>query len=48
MAGGGEADGKLRVITSCALKMRCKEKLTYAPPTRGQDEKLTAIGNLNL
>lgn len=40
---GGEADGKLRVITSCALKMGCKEKLTYAPPTRGQDEKLTAM-----
>lgn len=44
---GGEADGKRRVITFCALKRRCKEKLTCAPPTRGGDDELTAIGNLN-
>lgn len=45
---GGETDGRLRVITSCALAGRSKEKLRYAPPTRRRDEKLTAIGNLLL
>lgn len=34
MAVGGETDGRLRVIISCALEERSKENLTYAPPAR--------------